>query len=243
MKLTCLGIWGAYPEAGSATTSFLLEEKGFKLLIDCGSGVLAQMQKIVPVEELDALVLSHYHHDHVADLGCMQYALLINTLLGKRKDSLPIYAHREGPFESLSYQTYSHGVEISAERKFMIGPWEVSFCPTVHPAYCLAMKFTSEGRSIVYSADTGWCDELVEFSKGANLLICESSLYNEQKGQVSGHMTGGEAGQLAQLAEVQALILAHFPHYGEHQRLVEQAREEFSGPVQLASELKSWVVK
>ncbi|RXT15262.1 MBL fold metallo-hydrolase [Ammoniphilus sp. CFH 90114] len=242
MKLTCLGTWGAYPEAGSATTSFLLEEDDFRLLIDCGSGVLAQLQRVIKVEQLDALILSHFHHDHIADIGCLQYATLIQTILGNRSVPLPIYAHQEegNQFSSLTYNSYTQGVQVSAHQPIHIGPWQVDFCPTNHAAYCLAMRFSDQRNTLIYTADTSWSDELVEFSRGADLLICEASLYNEQKGKVSGHMTGGEAGKLARQAGVKQLILTHLPHYGDQQLLVIQAQEEYEGPIHLAASLSSW---
>ncbi|MEW9667787.1 MBL fold metallo-hydrolase [Ammoniphilus sp. 3BR4] len=243
MKLTCIGTWGAYPEAGEATTSFLLEEGDFRILVDCGSGVLSQLQRVIAIEKLDAVVLSHYHHDHVADIGCLQFALLIQTILGKRSQSLPIYAHAEGDnslFSTLTHNNYTKGVRVFAQHPLPIGPWQVDFCPTLHPAYCLAMKFSHQGRSLVYTADTSWSDELVSFSKGAEILICEASLYNEQKGKVAGHMTAGEAGQLAMQAGVKRLILTHLPHYGDHPLLVQEAQEVFSGQVHLAAFLSSW---
>ena len=45
MKMTVVGFWGGFPEAGEATSGYLFEHDGFRLLVDCGSGVLAQLQK------------------------------------------------------------------------------------------------------------------------------------------------------------------------------------------------------
>ena len=65
MKMTVVGFWGGFPEAGEATSGYLFEHDGFLLLVDCGSGVLAQLQKYITPSHIDAVVLSHYHHDHV----------------------------------------------------------------------------------------------------------------------------------------------------------------------------------
>ncbi len=59
MKITIIGWWGAYPNAGEATSGYLLESEGFAVLIDCGSGVLAQLQKHYSLQAVDAVVLSH----------------------------------------------------------------------------------------------------------------------------------------------------------------------------------------
>jgi ribonuclease BN (tRNA processing enzyme) len=91
MKITVLGPWGAYPKAGEATAGYLLEHEDEKILIDCGSGVLAQLQKYIALSEITAVIISHTHFDHIADLGCLQYACLIDTDLGLRTSTLPIY--------------------------------------------------------------------------------------------------------------------------------------------------------
>ncbi|PRS39145.1 hypothetical protein C6W19_10090, partial [Bacillus sp. RJGP41] len=43
-------------------------------VLDCGSGVLSQLQNHMKPEDLGAVVLSHYHPDHVADIGVLQHA-------------------------------------------------------------------------------------------------------------------------------------------------------------------------
>jgi ribonuclease BN (tRNA processing enzyme) len=238
MKLSVIGFWGAYPEKNSASSSYLLEEEGFRLLIDCGSGCLAQLQNYVELDQLDAVILSHYHHDHVADVGSLQYAMLVNALLGKRGTPLPIYAHNQDDerFRSLSYHQVTEAREIKAGEWLTIGPWQVSFCQTEHPVYCLAMRFSNQAQTkhLVYTADTYWSDDLVSFSGGADVLLCESSLYDEGQARQSGHMTPSLAGRLAREAKVKELILTHLPHFGDHQELMKQAKGQFDGPVHLA---------
>lgn len=242
MKLTCLGCWGAYPAAGSANSAFLLEEHNFRLLIDCGSGVLSQLQRLISIDQLDALLLSHYHHDHIADIGCLQYAMMIQSILGNRNQTLPIYAHaeEENLFHTLTYKEFTTGHRISPQQLAQIGPWKVEFCRTNHPVYCLAIKMISPSATLVFTADTGWSDTLIDFCREADALICEASLYKEQKGQVQGHLTSEEAGLLAKKAGVKQLILTHLPHYGDPTQLVKEAQEVYTGSVELAKEQRQW---
>ncbi|KLV26993.1 hypothetical protein CHH55_07370 [Niallia circulans] len=234
MKITFLGKYGGYPGKESPTSSFLMESAGFHLLVDCGSGVLAKMQSYVDLKDLDACILSHYHHDHIADVGVLQYAMLVESILGNRAAAFPIYGHKQdSKFEELTNDIYTEGREISVGKTSNIGPFTISFCETIHPAYCLAMKIQANGKTILYTADTEWKDELVVFAKNADLLISEASIYKEQFGVVRGHLTGEEAGKLAELAGVKQLLLTHLPHYGEQEKLVEEAKEIYSGPVQL----------
>ena len=68
---------------------FQFEHDGFHCLIDCGSGVLSSLQNYLPLEELDAVVISHYHADHIADIGSLQFSRIINFYLGHQVPPLP----------------------------------------------------------------------------------------------------------------------------------------------------------
>ncbi|CAM3272219.1 MBL fold metallo-hydrolase [Filibacter tadaridae] len=236
MKIIPIGIWGGYPKANSATSSFLIEHDGFHCLIDCGSGVLSSLQNYLPLEKLDAVVISHYHADHIADVGSLQFSKVINFYLGKPTPALPIYGHMKDQenFDKLSYQNQTIGIGISEEDVVQIGPFEVSFCRTIHPVYCLAMKFSIGGSSIVLTADTGWRDELVDFARGTDLLISEANLYEEHLGKSPGHMAGSEAGKLAKLSESKQLVLTHLPLHGNIKKILNAAVAEFDGPTELA---------
>lgn len=236
MKITPIGIWGGYPKANEATSSFLIEHEGFHCLIDCGSGVLASLQNYLPLEKLDAVVISHYHADHIADLGSLQYSRLIQFYLHTSSTVLPIYGHEHDKenFAKLSYKERTLGIGISEEDVVQIGPFTVSFCRTVHPVFCLAMKFTVPGISVVLTADTGWSDELVDFARDADILISEANLYEEHVGLVEGHMGGSEAGKLAKMAGVKQLILTHLPLHGDIENILKAARQEFDRPTEIA---------
>ena len=242
MKLTIIGWWGAYPNAGEATSGYLLETKGFSVLIDCGSGVLAQLQNYIRLPDLNAVVLSHYHSDHVADIGCLQYAARILMDLDQRKQPLKIYGHAEDEnFITLNYLQYSTGHAIDTRTKLKLGPLSVTFCRNIHPDPCFSMRIEEDdGQVLVYVSDTGYTDDLVAFARQADMLLCESSLYDEYRGRIPGHMTAGEAGRIADAAGVGHLVLTHLPHFGNHSLLVEQAGQQFKGTVELATTGKTW---
>jgi ribonuclease BN (tRNA processing enzyme) len=241
MKITTIGWWGAYPNAGQATSGYLLESEDFSVLIDCGSGVLTQLQHYTTLQAIDAVVLSHYHADHVADIGCLQYAARILMDLGQRKQPLKIYGHAEDHnFDGLNYLQYSTGFAFDSQTNLQLGPLTFTFCRNIHPDPCYSMRVEENGRALVYISDTGYTDDLVEFAGKADLLLCESSLYDEFQGRIPGHLTAGETGRIAAAAGVQHLVLTHLPHFGNHGRLVEQARKKYNGPVELATTGKSW---
>jgi ribonuclease BN (tRNA processing enzyme) len=241
MKLTVIGYWGGFPGKNEATSGYLIEEGNFKLLIDCGSGVISQLQNYVDPEDLDAVITSHYHNDHVSDIGALQYARLIKGYLGHDIPPLPIYGHAEDQegFTKLTYKDITIGKTYNPNQDLSIGPFSISFLKTNHPVPCYAMKIQTKDECIVYTADTSYIEEFVLFAKEADLLICECNLYAGMDGSSAGHMTSTDAGVLAEKAKVKQLLLTHLPHFGEHTDLIKQASEKYNGIINLAK--SGWV--
>ena len=82
MKLTVLGNNGPYPAAGSACSGYLLQSGAANILIDCGNGVLSNIQKIISLDELDAVILTHLHSDHISDMYVLKYAIQLRRKRG-----------------------------------------------------------------------------------------------------------------------------------------------------------------
>lgn len=241
IKITTIGWWGAYPSANEATSGYLLQSGNCNILLDCGSGVLALLQNYIDLEHLDAVVLSHYHWDHVADIGCLQYACRVLMDLGQRKKPLDIYGHSEDAhFSRLTYLSYSKAHGFDTTSKVKLGDLQFTFSRNVHPDPCFSMRIEKKEKVLVYIADTEWTADLVKIAQDADLLLCESSLYDEYMGRIPGHLTSGEAGTIAAAAGVKHLVLNHLPHFGDHRLLLEQAGKNFSGPVELAQTGKAW---
>jgi ribonuclease BN (tRNA processing enzyme) len=242
MKLKVIGFWGGFPAVNEATSGYLFESNGYKLLVDCGSAVLSKLQETISLDELDAVILSHYHHDHIADIGPLQYANYVTSILKGSKKILPIYAHtldREA-FDKLTYKDATKGMEYDPNKSLTVGPFTITFLRTIHPAPCFAMRITDQQSTIVYTADSSFQEAFIPFSVGADLLIAESNFYANQDGTSAGHMNSKEAAYIAEAASVKQLLLTHLPHFGEHDNLVKEAREEYKGQVVLASSGYEW---
>lgn len=242
MKWTVIGYWGGYPGEGEATSGYLLEHDGFRLLVDCGSGVLAQLQSYINIKDIDAVILSHYHHDHVADVGPLQFARLIESMTDEELPELPIYGHgfNDDEFQRLDHEHYTKGYLYQPYQKLNIGPFEISFLKTDHPVPCFAMRFEADGESIVYTADSAYLDEFIHFTEQADLFVSECNFYADQDGRPAGHMNSTDAASIARDAEVGQLLLTHLPHYGEHKSLIQEAGEVFTGSIDVATSGWSW---
>ena len=96
MRVIVLGYYGGYPTRDIGTSSYLLESEGYHLLLDAGSGSLLALEHHLDPLDLDSVLITHYHHDHVADLGVLQFTrLLKRDGDGNRSSILPIYGHND----------------------------------------------------------------------------------------------------------------------------------------------------
>src|SRR5882724_7923726 len=69
VKITVLGGCGAWPAAGQACSGYLVEHGGFRLVIDPGYATVPRLLELVPAAAVDAVLVSHGHPDHCADLN------------------------------------------------------------------------------------------------------------------------------------------------------------------------------
>lgn len=203
--------------------------------------MVSRLQDYIELENLDGVVLSHYHWDHMADIGCLQYAARVLMDLGQRRKPLDIYGHAcSRHLEEMDYLTFSKGHEIAAGTTLQLASLQFTFAENFHPDPCLSMRIETTSSTLVYITDTGWTESLVEMAADADLLLCEASLYDEYIGRIPGHLTAGEAGRIAAEAGAKHLVLTHLPHFGDHRLLAQQARNKFGGPVELAAAGKTW---
>lgn len=237
MKLTVLGCLGAYPYEGQGTSSYLLQADGFNLLLDAGSSTLVELEKELDPLDLDAVILSHYHHDHIADLGVLQYYWQLYPTQTS-KPILPIYGHTEDEFHfnDLTMDGVTEGRAYFEAEELKLGPFLVTFMKTIHPVPCYAMRFVEEktGAVFVFTGDSGYLESFNEFAKKADLFLADTYLFDGNE-KHKAHFTAGEAGTFAKNAAVKKLILTHLPQHGDLEELRRQAAAA-SGkiPVELA---------
>ena len=75
MRLTILGMNGPFPAPGGATSGYFLTAGESRIALDMGSGVLSRLTALTAPEELTALLLTHWHYDHCADVLPLIYRL------------------------------------------------------------------------------------------------------------------------------------------------------------------------
>jgi len=241
LKLTIIGFWGGYPSVNGASSAYLLEKDGFRLMLDFGSGVLSKIQQYINVTDIDAVLITHYHSDHIADIGVLQHALYVENYLAQTKKVVEIYGHAENEYEFSKFEhDFTKGVHYDPNEVLKLGPFYIRFLKTRHSVPCYGMRITDGESTIVYTADSAYQTEWIKFSRDANLLLADTNFYAAQDGTDAGHMTSEEVGTIAENANVKELLLTHLPHFGDHEQLVAEAAKVYSGKITLAKEGLTW---
>lgn len=205
MKLHVIGCHGPYPTAGGATSGYLLTHNFQNILMDCGSGVLGKLMAICDPAALSAILLSHLHFDHAADLLVMSY------LLQQRGKKVTVYVPPEddSPLKALlSPQVYD--VRPYPEEMELCGI-RITTHPTRHPVPCRAIRLEAEGKTLVFTGDTNTCEGLKDFSRGADALLCDAVFLDSEWKETLPHLSALKAAQLAGEAQVKKLYLTHLP--------------------------------
>lgn len=230
MRITVLGNNGPFPSAGGACSGYLLTEGDKRILIDCGNGVLSNMQKFVRIEELDAIILTHLHSDHMSDMMVLRYAVQIKMNRGHAIKPIDVYAPSEPQeeFSRLNIAGVYNLKPITAELVLNFGEMKLEFREMVHPVKCYALSASSKGKRFVYSGDTSWNEGIIEFSQSADLIMLDAGLLSKDKTSDNvPHLTARECGIVAQKANAGRLLLTHFWPEDDVTDHLAEARESF----------------
>ncbi len=243
IKLTCFGKYGPYPKANCACSSYMLTYRGRHVIIDLGCGSLTRVFSVINAHEIDAVVLSHLHADHMGDMLTLRYALDAAKKLGRLANPVPVYMPAESEAEakliSSNKNIEAHYIDDGGTAS--ICGMDVSFALMPHPVKSYAMSFCAEGRKFVYSGDTSCNERLAGFAEGADLFLIEAGFLSADKPENAAHVTAAEAAKIGKEAGAKKLLLTHvFPEYDENE-LIKEAAEYYPG-ASIIEELVSYEV-
>ena len=218
MRLTVVGCAGSAPGPTSPASCYLVEHDGFRLVLDLGNGSFGPLQTYADPGAVDAVFLSHLHADHCLDIAPF---VVWHRYSGRpSKGRVPLYAPVAAERRlALAYDADGDGLTDVFDfvpvgpGSFELGPFEVTLARTAHPIECYAIRLTVDGRSLVYTGDTGPCERVIDLARGADVLLAEAA-HPPGPGLPTGlHLTGREAAEHASAAGVGRLLLTHIPSW------------------------------
>jgi ribonuclease BN (tRNA processing enzyme) len=243
VELIVVGAHGTWPSAGGATSGFLVRHDGYTILLDMGSGTVAKLQEHIGLFDLDAIVISHSHPDHVVDLYTYLFARLFSP---EKPPPIPLFVapkvvERVSPLlaDDSGDMKLAEGFDvrpIDAGDVVEAGPFRIEARAMTHSVPTIGVRMEAGDAALAYSADTGPTDELTPLARDAGVLIADASWQDDGDRRPPIHMTAREAGQAAAAAGSEALVLAHLRPYLDRERSLAEASEPFRGPLQVAVE-------
>jgi ribonuclease BN (tRNA processing enzyme) len=214
MRITVLGGTGAWPTASQACSGYLVEHEGFRLVLDPGYATLPQLLRHAAAEQVDAVLISHGHPDHCADLNPL---LRARALGAAPPPALPVHAPPGAVDAVLALDNprmladaYALR-EFTAGRPFEVGPFRVDTWALPHFVPNAGLRLTAGGRVLAYTGDTGPSPDIAVLARDADVLLAEATFPDHvPDAQDAPYLsTAGQAGEHAARADARRLVLTH----------------------------------
>ena len=220
LRLTVLGCSTAAPDPATPTAGFLVEWGQTALLLDCGQGVIRNLQTVLDPHALTAIVIGHMHADHYLDIVGLRYLfpwgspaevkLPVHLPPGGRGhlDALATAVSERDGFFDAAFEV----VEYDPDGSLTIGDLRLGFIRARHyvPGWGVVVE-APDGSRLAYTGDTGPSTAMEAGVRAADLLLVESSLgLAADDDPERGHLTADEAIELARRAEARKAVLVHY---------------------------------
>jgi ribonuclease BN (tRNA processing enzyme) len=241
MKLTILGSGTCVPSGERNSAGYFVETDGLRMMLDCGAGTVHALARYgLPWEELTHLFVSHFHVDHIGELPALMFAFRwgmstvrsrelciagprgLDDVIRKLDDALgPRLFDARFPVRT---ETLNPGTS------FEIGPdARLSVFKTPHTEESLGFRIDCDGKSLGYTGDTAYSDEVADFFADVDLLISECSYITPRAGVR--HLAVAEVAKLAARAKARRLVVTHFYFKVDDVELKHRIAEQFAGKV------------
>ncbi|MEU0061363.1 MBL fold metallo-hydrolase [Streptomyces sp. NPDC006334] len=239
MQLTVLGGCGAWPTAVQACSGYLVDHAGFRLLIDPGYATLPRLLDHGTVDAVDAVLISHGHPDHCADLNPL---LRARGLSNTPPPALPVYAPHGAVDAVLALDRPSMLAgayrlhEFRPGDQFDIGPFRTDTWLLPHFVPNAGIRLTTPEGVLAYTGDTGPSPDILRLAQNADLLLSEATYIREVPSADAPYLlTARLAGQYAGQADAAGLMLTHLWPGTDPEAAHEAAAGAFRHPIHVAT--------
>lgn len=261
-----LGTGTPIPDPNRCGSGTAIVGRGGWILIDCGRGVTQRtIQAALDLGELQGVLLTHHHSDHISDLATLAIARWCDgvgsplTVLAPAGRSAAFARECLESFDDQSFhgqadpsagprpsiRVHEFGPADEPTRVANLGGFEVSAVLVDHHPIEAAVGYGVDcaGVRIVVSGDTAACAGIEAMAQNADLLIHEALLSRAVSEQTLAWNAGADTvGALAERAGVARLVLTHLlppPANERHELsfLTEARSGGFGGPIDIAADL------
>ena len=215
--------------------------------MDCGPGTLLRLQQagVVP-SELRAILISHFHLDHVGDLLPVLHSRWLEA--GRGESDLVIVGPsglRQWFRRAIRNARWVRNLNLELtemeDTALRIGDMSIEAGRTGHTKVSICFRIIdADGRVLFYSGDADDYRPLVKLSRHADLAVVECSWPSAPAW--AGHLTPELAGRLASEGQVRRLLLTHFYQPVVREEVLAKVGTVYAGPTELAEDLKQYAI-
>lgn len=187
IKVKIVGCGDAFGTGGLHSTCFYLESNNSKYLIDIGAGSVPNLKALdVDLKGIDTIIISHFHGDHFGGLpNFLLDAIYVQgrtkklTIIGPKDLEKKVWNLQEAMYEGTSSMDFGFPIDFieygNSEAINLNHNWIIEAIPVIHsePSNPYAIRLTNDDKSIVYTGDTEWTDNLLPLTQNCDLLISE----------------------------------------------------------------------
>ena len=259
MKLTVVGCAGSYAGPDSPASCYLIQAehdgRTWNLLLDLGNGALGSLQRFIDPLAIDAIVLSHLHPDHCADLSGLHVVLRYHPgqpeavtvpVWGPAGTALRVaraaaVTDEEATDPALLEPEYDFR-QLVDQQSFRVGPFTITPHRVNHPVEAYGLRVEADGCVLAYTGDTDSTPALGPLLTGADLALTDSAFCDGRDDDVEGiHLSGSRAARAAvDAGGVKRLMLTHIPAWNDRETCRAQAAAVWPGDVELAEPFASY---
>lgn len=236
-RVTVLGSSGSYASSDNPCTGYLVRSAGATVLLDAGPGTLGPLQREIDITDLDAIVLTHSHPDHWLEVPVLRNVFLYFVV---RRD-VPVYATAEttklNAAITIGKDDPFRWTTIDPSSDFTIADQRWRFGLADHPVETLGPRVDCDGRSLVFTADSGpgWNYASVDgVDDPVDLALSDASHLQAYEGRGIPHMSARESGLRAREAGVRRLVITHLVPGSDPDAHRAEAEAAYGGPVEVA---------
>jgi ribonuclease BN (tRNA processing enzyme) len=244
-ELIVLGSGTGVPNLRRGSPGLLVLTDSTKILIDSGSGTLRRLLEAgITYGDIDILLYTHIHPDHVSDLVPILFACKYADLPREKDLSCIGGSGFKSYFEKLKTlyghwiepQSYQLVVKEASQEALFYRELRIISKPMAHISESVGYRIEfKDGKSMAVSGDTDYCHNIVALASGADLLVLECSFPDGKK--VEGHLTPSLAGRIALESRCKKLLLTHLYPVCDQFDIVNQCRQVYKGDLILGEDL------
>ena len=177
MQVKALGKYGRFAPINEATNAYLFITKNEKkFIVDFGAGALSELQKYSTILDIEAIILTHLHYDHISDMGTLGYC--VGYLGG---DKIKVYAPTTptSTLDILKSNSFDLNV-LDESLELNIDNVRITFMQSVHPIETYAVRMEFSEKTLVYTSDISSEEVLCKNVVNADYVIGDACILDKK---------------------------------------------------------------